>query len=275
MTEREVGSPVTEQVNVVYGTGAGDIPGLDGSMQQVAYQLQSWVNNVRATTGRSSLFERGKYASSDNAYDQMVTARGAVKDDDICASIAELTEGMAFQGMKWESGDWDTQDLFNQMAAEQDIDQLVRKMWREEYTFSQAVCAFWWDFGEFTVRGETDKGNKKKRKVKVWYPRSVTLLDPVKIVPVGLLAFGQERLAWKATTEESIAYHAIANGELQDDLMERFASRRTSAMRLMPRFWRTAMLTPSMCRPRTHGMPNCRLRRCGRVITCCAKNPQA
>jgi hypothetical protein len=228
MTEREIGTipgeQLTKQVNVVYGPNAGsaDVPNIDKGMRQMAYQLQSWVNNMRSVTGQSGLFDRGKYVSNDNVYNQMLTARAAVKDDDICASVAELTEGMAFQGMKWESADWDTMDLFNQMAAEQDLDSLIRKMWREEFTYSQSVCAFWWDEGQFTVRGETEKGNKRKKTVKVWYPRAVTLLDAVKVVPVGLLAFGQERLAWKATRQESIAYSAIVNGDLQDELMERF-----------------------------------------------------
>jgi len=232
MSDREVGTPttdipgeqITEQVNVVYGPNAGsaDVPNIDKGMRQMAYQLQSWVNNMRAVTGQSGLFDRGKYVSNDIVYNQMLTARAAVKDDDVCASVAELTEGMAFQGLKWESPDWDTTDLFNQMAAEQDLDSLIRKMWREEFTYGQSVCAFWWDEGEFVVRGSTEKGNKKKRRVKVWYPRAVTLLDAVKVVPVGLLAFGQERLAWKATRQESIAYSAIVNGDLQDELMERF-----------------------------------------------------
>ena len=228
MSDREVGTVpgerLTEQVNVVYGPNAdaASVPHIDEGMRQMAYQLQSWVNNMRAVTGQSGLFDRGKYVSNDIIYNQMLTARAAVKDDDICASVAELTEGMAFQGLKWESSDWDTTDLFNQMAAEQDLDSLIRKMWREEFTYSQCVCAFWWDQGEFVVRGQTDKGNKKKRRVKVWYPRAVTLLDAVKVVPVGLLAFGQERLAWKATRQESIAYSAIVNGDLQDELMERF-----------------------------------------------------
>jgi hypothetical protein len=228
MSDREVGTlpgeRITDQVNVVYGPNASsaDVPHIDEGMRQMAYQLQSWVNNMRAVTGQSGLFDRGKYVSNDIIYNQMLTARAAVKDDDICASVAELTEGMAFQGLKWESSDWDTTDLFNQMAAEQDLDSLIRKMWREEFTYAQCVCAFWWDQGEFVVRGETEAGNKKKRRVKVWYPRAVTLLDAVKVVPVGLLAFGQERLAWKATRQESIAYSAIVNGDLQDELMERF-----------------------------------------------------
>src|ERR1035437_9099312 len=141
MSEREIGTTpgerLTGQVNVIYGPNAGpdDVPHIDKGMRQMAYQLQSWGNNMRAVTGQSGLFDRGKYVSNDIVYNQMLTARAAVKDDDICASVAELTEGMAFQGLKWESSDWDTTDLFNQMAAEQDLDSLIRKMWREEFTY--------------------------------------------------------------------------------------------------------------------------------------------
>ena len=222
MTEREVGTPITEQVNIAFGPNAGDIPFLQTGMRQMAYQLQSWVNNMRAVAGQSGLFDRGKYVSNDNIFQEMVTARAAVRDDDVCSGIVDITEGMAFQGVKWEHPDWDTTDLFNQIAAEHNLDDLVRKIWREEFTYSACVCAFWWDYGEFVVRGETDKGNKKKRKVKIWYPRAITMLDPVKVVPVGLLAFGQERLAWTASSQESVAYQAIINGNLQDELMQRF-----------------------------------------------------
>jgi hypothetical protein len=222
MSEREIGTPVTDQVNVIYGPNAAEVAHVDEGVRQIAYQLQSWVNNMRAVTGQASLFDRGKYVSSDNVYQQMLTARAAVKDDDICASVADITEGMAFQGCKWESPDWDTTDLFNQMAAEQNLDGLMRKMWREEFTYSCCIPAFWWHQGEFVVRGSTEAGNKKKRKVKIWYPQAVTLLDPAKVVPVGLLAFGQERLAWRATRQETVAYNSIVQGELQDELMDRF-----------------------------------------------------
>ena len=66
MSDREVGTVpgerLTEQVNVVYGPNAGsaDVPNIDKGMRQMAYQLQSWVNNKRAVTGQSSLIDRGK-----------------------------------------------------------------------------------------------------------------------------------------------------------------------------------------------------------------------
>lgn len=216
-------------VNVVYSDGAAELAAaVDPRMRQIARQLGDWMNITRgragAVTGQASLFDRGKYISSDNVYDQMRTARAAVRDDDVVAATQELTEALAFQGVKWESGDWDTTDIFNQMAAEQNLDDLVRKVWKEEFTTNQCVLGFWWDQGEFTVRGETTKGNKRKRTVSVWYPRAITVLDAARVVPVGMMAFGQQRLAWQATKGEIGFYYQTLRGELQDEMMDRFYS---------------------------------------------------
>lgn len=210
------------EVNVVYSSQAAQLEGLSKPMRQVAYQLETWMTNLRPSGHATSLFDRGKYVANDNVYDQMKVARAAVRDDDVVSSSIELTEGLAFQGVKWESGDWDTADVFNQMSAEMDLDNLVRKMHREEFTYGQVVLAFWWDVGTFTVRGATDKGNKRKKTVTAWYPRSVTVLDAARVVPVGLLAFGQERLAWRATKAEMENYSMVARGGLKDELITRF-----------------------------------------------------
>lgn len=224
MSERETGVLIEGEngVNVAMSPSAAAIEGIDPRMRQVAAQLETWVSNTRSITGKTSLFDRGKYVGSDNVYAQMKMARTAVTDDDVVAATIELTEGLAFQGLKWESGDWDTSDIFNQMAAEQNLDAVIRKMWREESTESQATVALWWDYGTFNVRGKTTKGNRRKKNVKVWFPRAITVLDGARIVPVGLLAFGQERLAWRATKGEIASYDLVARGRLKDAMFDRF-----------------------------------------------------
>jgi hypothetical protein len=215
---------VDERISIAWGGDTETVPGARSGVREVAYQLQQWVEDSRAATNRSSMFQRGKWVSSDNVYDQMRTARAAVKDDDVVANMSEVTEGLALEGVKWECDDFDTTDVFNQMAAEQNLDKIVRQIWKEEYTYSQCYLGFWWDWGTFTVRGKTSAGNKKKKTFKVWFPRAVTVLDATKIVPVGLLAFGQERFAWQATRNEIGSYNAVTLGELQDELMTRFYS---------------------------------------------------
>lgn len=191
-------------------------------MRQVAAQLSRWVDQTRAVTNRSTLFDRAAYVPSENVYDQMRMARAAVQNDDIVGGIAEVTEGLAFDGVKWESRDADDSDVFNQMAAEQDLDAVVRRMWREQFTYGTCILGFWWDRGEFKVRGTTKKGNKRKQSYSVWYPKAITTLDACKVVPVGMMQFGQERLAWQGTQIEIAQYVSMLDGILQDELMERF-----------------------------------------------------
>jgi hypothetical protein len=221
---RELGADAERigEVNVIYGESSmREIAKLPESMRQIATQLTNWVQDTRSLAGRTnSLFDRHKYVSTDNPYDQMITARRAARDDDVVSGAAETTEGMALQGIKWEHSDWETQDIFNQMATEQDLDSVIRRMWREEFSTGCFVVAFYWDFGEFKVRGKSDKGNKRRSTKRVWYPRKVTLLDPTRVVPVGMLAFGQERLAWRATRNEIAAFNAIALGKYRDEIME-------------------------------------------------------
>jgi len=107
--------------------------------------------------------------------------------------------------------------IFNQIAAEQNLDNVVRQMYREEFTYGQCYLGFWWDRGKFTVRGETVKGNGRKKTYDVWYPRAITTLDACKVVPVGMMQFGQERLAWQASPVEIGQYMEALAGARHDD----------------------------------------------------------
>lgn len=195
---------------------------LDSQLRTVANQLEKFVNTARAATNRGSLFDRSAYASPDNVYAQMTTARSAVMNDDVVGGVAEVVEGLAFDGIKWESSDPDETDVFNQMATEQDLDSVVRRIHQSLYSISTVVLGFWWGEGTFQVRGTSDKGNKRKKTMTVWYPKAITTLDPQKVVPVGMLTFGQESLAWQATSEELGQYSKVLDGSLMDELMTTF-----------------------------------------------------
>ncbi|MEO6157940.1 MAG: hypothetical protein ABIQ39_09955, partial [Ilumatobacteraceae bacterium] len=87
----------------------------DASMREVAAQLSRWVDNARSATGRTTMFDRGAYTPPDNPYDEMRSARHAVRYDSIVSGMAETTEAFAFQGSKWEGEDSDEADVFNQL----------------------------------------------------------------------------------------------------------------------------------------------------------------
>lgn len=196
--------------------------GNNPQFREVAAHISRWVDNARAAAGRTSMFDRGMFTPPDNPYDEMRSARNAVRYDPIVAGVAETTEAYAFQGVKWESPIADEADIFNQLAIDQNLDKVVRGMWREEYTFAQFVCAKMWGWREYTVRGTSKGGNKRKKTYKVWAPLQLKLLDPTKIVPVGTGPLGGERLAWCATNSDIDAYQAAYLGDRIDPLMLSF-----------------------------------------------------
>lgn len=196
------------------------------TIREIASTLSRWVDNARAATGRTTMFDRGAYTPPDNPYDEMRSARTAVRYDSIASGVGEITEAYAFQGIKWEGSDPDHADVFNQLAIEQNLDGVIRSMWREEYTYGQFVCAKLWGWREFTVRGETKKGNQRKRKFKIWAPLRLRVLDVCKVVPVGVGPLGGETLAWSATPGEVGHFNTVRDrattGDIIDPLMLAF-----------------------------------------------------
>ena len=218
---REVATPMpADAVNVLYDDGTEQIEGLDDAMREVAFQVGRWAQNLKDSSG--SMFDRMAWKESDNPISHIKRARHEMASNDIVGSSAEFIEGLTFQGMRWESGEADAADIWNQMAAEQNLDETLRKCGNELFSHSQVVLGMWWDYGEFKLRGRTEKGNRRKTVKKVYYPRKITVLDSSRVLPVGLMAFGQERLAYIATPEEFEAFTMMRAGGLEDEIMARF-----------------------------------------------------
>jgi hypothetical protein len=216
--------------------------GLDTDMlgpfiREVALALGPQIAEREATRGaKSSLFNRRGYIVSDNPYDHMRISRKAVEEDDVVGGVADVTEGLMFQTIQWESGSADDTDVFNQIAADLDLDGYLRSAARELFTCSQVVTAAWWGRKTYRVRGfaPPDKvkleerqnpdgttsfvpprdpntnqpvepkrrGKRKRKEYTINVPTRLTILDSMKIVPIGRSLWGVDRLAWYATKEE-------------------------------------------------------------------------
>ena len=209
--------------NVINTTeiATGDIA-KDPQMREIASKLSRWVDNARSASGQTSMFDRGMFTPPDNPYDEMRAARNAVKYDSTVAGVAETTEAFAFQGVKWEGTNADEADVFNQLARDQNLDAVIRAMWREEFTSGQFVAASMWGERTFVVRGRTGNGNRRKKTYKIWAPLQIRILDSAKCVPVGVGPLGGEMLAWQATKSEIGSYQNAYSGEHIDPLMTMF-----------------------------------------------------
>lgn len=191
--------------------------------------MEGWVNNTRSplsawaeTPGGASakraggLFQRDRYVTPAKPYEQMRLAMVALQDDDVVAGVAETTESLAFSKVDFFAEDPDEEDLYNQIAARVDLDNRLREIWRELFTVSQVYVAVSWAQQTFKVRGKTKDGNARRKSFSIRAPKTITLLNPLKVVPVGnpyaQSYQGQDNLAYIADRAESDAFRDRPRG---------------------------------------------------------------
>ena len=193
---------------VVNASGVDDLSGIpaaleagpqDDNSRRVLAAMASWVNSTKPPASRrvNGIFDRDRYVNPQTTFDKIRVARGALRDD-IVGGAADTTEALALNANYIYADDITQQDIWNQVAADLNLDARIREAWRILFTDSQLVCATWWGQKAYKARS---KGAKKTWNLTV--PLHMSYLDATKVAPVGSLMFGQERLAFIATAEEA------------------------------------------------------------------------
>lgn len=183
------------------------------SDQRLLAQFTQWTNEASrgqsyagyGGSGRNragGLFERDRYVTPSSVYQQMRMAYDAVESDDVVSGVADTTEALAFSRVSMFAEDADEEDVYNQIAADLDLDSRLREMWRELFTCSQFYATVWWGNKSYKVRGTTERGNSRRKGILVNAPTAISLLDPLKVVPVGNTMFNTEQLAYIADRNE-------------------------------------------------------------------------
>ena len=184
--------------------------------------LVKWSYSLASTQMRKGgLFERDRYVTPPRIFDQFDVARTAVENDDVVGGVLETLESLAFSRMAFEVEDQDEEDVWNQVAADLDLDSRIREMWRELFTVSQLYVSIYWGVRDYKVRGKTPKGVQRKKvfnQLKV--PIGLTILDPKKVAPVGNFMFNQEKLVYVADVYEAAVFNRVLNNEISDPIVE-------------------------------------------------------
>jgi hypothetical protein len=186
-------------------------PGIDAIARAIS-------SNLAPQNRGGNIFQRDRYVTPERIADQMRLASHAAKYDDVVAGVLETTEAMAFSRVTFECADLDEQDIWNQMAEDLNLDRLLRQMWRESFTVSQFYAAVWTKRKSYKVRGKGEKRARRKE-YKVVAPDAVTILDPIKVVPVGNFVLGRENLAYCADRVEATNYDDVLAGDTSSDLV--------------------------------------------------------
>lgn len=231
----------------------------DGIPEQVAQQavrsrdvasaIESWMRGLEqeaqgARAHAADIFNRKEYVGSRGMFKLMGACAAAVEEDDILSTLADTTEGLALPKMGWEMYDRDQEDVWNQIAAQLDMDARLKEMWRELFKVSQFTCAIYWERQELSVRThplstvdvdailegkepEKKAGNRERRRTfNVMVPTALSLLDPTKVVPVGTMMFNRERFAYIADAGEDGSFASVMRGDRADDLVLRLVERK-------------------------------------------------
>lgn len=179
-----------------------------------------WGAQTQAVGRDGGIFQRDRYLTPDSIFDQFKVALDAIETDDVVSGVMETTEALAFHNIRIECDDEDEQDVWNQILEDIDFYTSAREMWRELFSVSQYYAATYWVRKDYKVRGKTKGGNRKKKEFKnLLVPGGITLLDPLKVVPVGNFMFGKERLAYIADRDQVAKFDEVLAGNNTTDLV--------------------------------------------------------
>lgn len=169
--------------------------------------LDKWQHGAsRKTRG---LFQRDQYVNPGTIFEKMMVAYKAVEQDDIVGGVAETTEQLAFKRIGLEADSEDEESVWQQIGEDLDLAGFCRQIWRELFTVSQAYVAVMYGRKDYKVKGFTPEGNKRKRTLtNLKVPTALTLIDPLRVIPVGTFMFGQEKLAYIAKPNETEMFDA-------------------------------------------------------------------
>lgn len=185
--------------------------------------LEPWIQSIASSNRRArrgGLFERDKYAGAKGVFEQFKVAREAAENDDIVSNILETTEALVLNKVRIECADDDEEDIWNQISKNMNLDARFREMWRELFTYSQYYVTMMWDEKTFKIDGQgPQRARRKTYTLKV--PSAVSLLDPMKVIPVGDFLFGKDKLVYVANRAESTSIDDVIAGANTSDQVVR------------------------------------------------------
>lgn len=126
-------------------------------MREVASVIEKWSRSLavgEAEAPTADLFNRGRWQGASHTFAVMDQVSRAVEHDDILSTLADVMEALAFQKTRFEMYDDDQEDMWNQWAADVDLDSRLREQFRELFKVSQFYVGLWWERKIYSVRNK-------------------------------------------------------------------------------------------------------------------------
>jgi len=195
--------------------------------------MTDWIKSIRPDTaamdperrnraGRSGgIFERDRYATPTGIFSQFKVAKDASENDDIVSNVLETTEALVFNKVRVECGDDDEENIWDQILSDMELDLRLREMWRDLFVFSQYYVTSFWERQTYQIEGKR-RSRRARKKFDLIVPTSLSMLDPMKILPVGDFLFDKEKLVLIANAgTEAQTIDDVVAGKNTTDLVIR------------------------------------------------------
>lgn len=186
-------------------------------------KITRWMSSYQGSNRSGGLFSQNKYVAPDSVFGEMNTAYDAARSDDIISNALDTTENLAFKKARVESlnadPDADDIDVWNQIIDDLNLMRKMREIWRELFIVSQCYPAVAWTRKKYRPKTLTKAGKQSKKVYDLRVPRGITLLDPLKVVPMGNFMFGQEDLVYIAAAAEKENIDSALAGENATDMV--------------------------------------------------------
>lgn len=169
----------------------------------------------------SGIFARDRYVNPTGIFEQFKVAKDAAENDDVVSNVLESTEALVFNKVRVECGDDDQENIWDQILEEMELDLRLREMWRDLFVYSQYYVASFWEQREYRIQGMGDK-RPRRETYSVNVPTSLSLLDPMKVLPIGDFLFSRDRLVYIANPgHEAESIDNVIAGKNTTDLVIR------------------------------------------------------
>lgn len=125
--------------------------------REVASVIEQWSQSLSGASQSVTLdvFNRHRWDNANHIHAIMSQCAWGVENDDILSTLADVIEGLMWQKCRFELFDDDQQDIWNQWAADVNLDACLRQMGREEFKVSQFYVGLWWEKKTYEVKDDS------------------------------------------------------------------------------------------------------------------------
>jgi hypothetical protein len=123
---------------------------------EIASEIEKWTQSLSTVNeGSYDLFNRSRWEKERHTFAIMSKCAWAIENEEVLSTLADVTEALMFNKCSFGvKSDPDQEDIWNQWAADVDLDSRLREIARETFKVSQVYVGLFWEERSYKVRDD-------------------------------------------------------------------------------------------------------------------------